>query len=771
MTTLFVDARCFQDPNYAYRGIGRHASHLLRTVRDRGGSEINLIAVAAPALPAMSEEHRALFGQVIAKAPLRFSPGDGFFQPSPMTHDPAFIERFLVRKDLFKTAIIHDFIPYDAAGYLTDAESLARYEVQLANLSRLDAFFPNSRYSGRRLAELRGVDETKIHVTGIAVGDAFYTARTSAGAGGVDLSPHGYYFFVGGGDRRKNAPLAIQATAECNRAIGRDLPLVICGNYEAGTIAELSALRPGHKLVFLSDLPDARLAALYRDSLLTVAPSFIEGFSIPVVEAVAAGSPVFLSNCDAHLELIDTADTLFPPDDATLAAAKMAAFALRPELRGDLVRRQSEGMDRYRGDQVGERFWGGFISAWRRHGTAAESGRRVTIQSGDKRPRIAFLTPWPPERSGVADYSMVTCRALSALCRLDVFTRAVPTKATELPEGRIFDLDSPELDERNYDRIVHVIGNSHFHKPILDRLVSHGGAAVIHDARLLDYYYYHLSPPDMADLTARVVGRPVTRAEIDSWINRPSRMESMFLDDVLESADPVLVHHRGFAEEIGKRYGVPVRYVPFAMTKDIDVGVFADTRKVQARSRIGARPDSILVAAFGLVAKTRGDGECLYAVKHLVNWGYPVDFRFVGQVDPIDRARLEELADSLGIRANISFADGYISDDLYISFLLAADYAVQLRKVGMGQGSGTVVDCAGVGLTCVANRNLADSVEAPSFVQRIPDVISPLLIAEKIADGIEAGAHKTRHADEREAYRRTHSPEVYAEHFIKAIAP
>ena len=765
MITLFVDARCFQDPNYAYRGIGRHASHLVKTLRDAGGADIDLVAVTAPSLPEMSPGHQALFGRAITKPPVWFSEGDCFLQPSPMTHDPAFIERFLAKDDLFKVAVIHDFIPYDAAGYLTDKQACERYERQLANLSRVDAFFPNSHYSGRRLVEICGVDAQKVHVTGIAVGEAFY----AGGSAGIGLAPQGYYFFVGGEDKRKNAPLAIAATAECNRAIGRDFPLVICGGYEPATIAELVRLRPGHKLVFLSNISDADLAALYRDSLLTVAPSFIEGFSIPVVEAIAAGAPVFASDCDAHRELIGTEEALFPPDNAMLAAKKMVEFLFRPGAREELLRKQSAGAGRYRGAAVGHVFWNGFSTAFRRHRDQRASIAKPAVHDGDRRPRLAFMTPWPPEKSGVAEHSMVTCRALSKLCRLDVFTRGGSSQRIGLHEGRILDLDSPELDARNYDHIFHVIGNSTFHKPMLDRLVAKGGAAVIHDSRLLEYYYSHLSTEDMAALTERFVGRPVSRPEIDSWVHHPPAMATAYLDDVLHSADPIIVHTRGLAEEILKKHNVSARYVPLAINKDLDVDIFTDAQKIQGRQQIGIAPDRFLVVALGHVLRDRGNTECVFALKRLIDWGYPVDFWFAGPSHPLERARLRELADQLGLADNLFFTDGHISDEKYRHFLFAADFAVQLRKTGLGQGSGTVQDCALVGLTCVANQDLADSVDAPSYVLRIPNVISSVLIAEKIANGIDSGAHKMRHDDERETYRREHGAEAYAENFLKAV--
>ena len=56
-------------------------------------------------------------------------------------------------------------------------------------------------------------------------------------------------------------------------------------------------------VVEASDLTDAGLARLMADSAALVAPSFTEGFGLPVVEPLAAGAPVLISDIAAHREV------------------------------------------------------------------------------------------------------------------------------------------------------------------------------------------------------------------------------------------------------------------------------------------------------------------------------------------------------------------------------------------------------------------------------------------------------------------------------------
>ena len=117
----------------------------------------------------------------------------------------------------------------------------------------------------------------------------------------------------------------------------------------------------------------------------------------------------------------------------------------------------------------------------------------------------------------------------------------------------------------------------------------------------------------------------------------------------------------------------------------------------------------------------------------------------------------------------VHLVDEWVSDEVYRDFLLAADFAIQVRSRRLGGLSGVVMDCISAGLPTVCNRDLGDSMEAPNFVMRVPDNFSPVLIAEAIMNGFEAGIHQTRLTDARTSYLLEHSFEHYAVQFMSAI--
>ena len=163
------------------------------------------------------------------------------------------------------------------------------------------------------LVELYGIAEAKIVVTPNGVDPAFTPS------GEVQLRP--YVLFVGAIQARKN-PLAALAAAE---AVG--LPLVVVGPEKEPRLA--AALRAGG-----ADLrgyvEQEQLAWLYRGAAALVLPSRFEGFGLPVLEAMACGTPV-VANPDPALKEV-AGDAALYAEPGELAKAIRRAIDERGRL-------------------------------------------------------------------------------------------------------------------------------------------------------------------------------------------------------------------------------------------------------------------------------------------------------------------------------------------------------------------------------------------------------------------------------------------------------
>jgi glycosyltransferase involved in cell wall biosynthesis len=144
--------------------------------------------------------------------------------------------------------------------------------------------FTVSERTRRDLIELYGIPSEKIVLTPNAVDPAF----TPGGAA------NGYLLFVGAIQARKN-PLA---AADAAKALG--MPLVVVGPEKEPELARELRAR-GADVRGWVEKPE--LAELYRRAAALILPSRYEGFGVPVLEAMASGTPVVLSDDEALREV------------------------------------------------------------------------------------------------------------------------------------------------------------------------------------------------------------------------------------------------------------------------------------------------------------------------------------------------------------------------------------------------------------------------------------------------------------------------------------
>jgi glycosyltransferase involved in cell wall biosynthesis len=127
---------------------------------------------------------------------------------------------------------------------------------------------------------------------------------------------------VGTLEPRKNLARVVDATA----LAGAELRLVGASGWgDAGA--------GGEHVTWLGRIGDDELAAVYRGARCLVFPSLYEGFGIPVLEAMACGTPVVTSAGSAMEEVVGDAGVLVDPlDVASIAAGIEEADRRRAEL-------------------------------------------------------------------------------------------------------------------------------------------------------------------------------------------------------------------------------------------------------------------------------------------------------------------------------------------------------------------------------------------------------------------------------------------------------
>ncbi|HYT91637.1 MAG TPA: glycosyltransferase [Gemmataceae bacterium] len=764
---VYFDLRCLQDPCYAFRGVGFHAASIVRHARAHLPASARTVGILDESLEPLPPAYRDLVDVLQPTAsPAQDRAPILFVQLSPMTHDPARMAPLLGRGRVLAYTVVYDFIPLAESRYLPTPAARRGYLNNLAWLKHYHTFFPISHATGRELRELLRVPAHRVEVIGAGLRQTFRSFTPAPDRPPrCRFLPGRYFLVVGGADPRKNIEVVIAAYGRLPLLTRNELGLLVVGNYGEGERERLTRLfveqgGTPRQIEFLRDITDEELATLYHHALATVSASRWEGFSLPVVEAIACGCPVLASDVEAHRELVEQAGARFAPDDHERLSALMIEVIADPRRRPALLEQQWGVAARFAEDKVAARFW---LRALRDYRARLAVPRPATL----RKPRLAILTPYPPDRSGVADY---TARSLPNLARhalLDVFTDARPDRPQ--PFVRRFEpiTQLPYLIDE-YDRVIAIVGNSHFHIKIVEHHCRFGGACLIHDNRLADFYMAARGPQQFAKLASRWLGRAVSTEEAESWIAPHTTLPSLFFEELLAPSDPLIVHSRGIQAEVQRQYGHTASYLPFCCLRQFAESELQDSARQEARRRLALPDGRVAIVSFGIVHPAKCAEESIWALENLLAWGIPADLYFLGTAGPFKNPLLQ-LAGRLGIAPHVHLVDDWISEQTYRDYLVAADFAIQLRTHCFGGLSGSVSDCISAGLPTVANEDLANAMDGPEFILRVPDHATPPLIAEQLAEGYARGLHHERLWPSRARYVRDHSFESYALQMMRVL--
>jgi glycosyltransferase involved in cell wall biosynthesis len=190
-----------------------------------------------------------------------------------------------------------------------------------------------SEFSKREICEWAEVEESRV----VNVGNGVSAEFTVDGAKYESRDARPYLLFVGNYKPHKNFERILRAFAR-TRAM-REFVLVGTGNPPTWVSKLVIELGLEGNIEFTGPISDRRLATLYRGATLLVGVSTYEGFGLPMIEAMACGSPVIASDAAAIPEVTGGAALLVNPCDIDSIASAIDRVAEDRELRAVLSAR------------------------------------------------------------------------------------------------------------------------------------------------------------------------------------------------------------------------------------------------------------------------------------------------------------------------------------------------------------------------------------------------------------------------------------------------
>jgi glycosyltransferase involved in cell wall biosynthesis len=295
-------------------------------------------------------------------------------------------------------------------------------------------------------------------------------------------------------------------------------------------------------------------------------------------------------------------------------------------------------------------------------------------QLTNHRLKIAWLSPFPPQKSGIANYSYWLLKELRPAFDIDLFYEGEPPSADLQNDFAAYPMKDFAERRGAYDRTIYHLGNScEFHKKIYELAWNFPGIVVLHDYDLSvfihdaffreNYSLYKQALPDGSDKeNAR---GPTSHA-------------------VVSRSKKVIVHHRWVRNQFAENGLIQV--IPHFAKLNCEPTA-EDVREF--RAKLGIRDDHFVLACLGFINPNKLPQLQINVVKQLLDAGYPVQMVFAGEPDPQIRDLVNEIRSS-EYRANVIFT-GYQSEMDYFSSIFAADVIINLRNPSMGEASGTLM--------------------------------------------------------------------------------
>jgi glycosyltransferase involved in cell wall biosynthesis len=340
-------------------GIGNYILGSLAGLSEAAGDQHEIVAFAPTSPRGRRAIPEALVG-IPVELRLRVLPFSHHFRMAWSRRGRPPVERFLGPIDVLhysdwmyppqaggvRSTMIHDLVPLRFPEWVTPRTREMHGEKYANTAETCDVIFTNSEFTAADVVELLGVPRERVRVARPGLGAGFSPDCPRADLGGP------YVLGVGTLEPRKN----LRRLVEAWRLLASDLTLALAGGEGWGAQPELADPR----IRALGFVSDAELPALYRGAEVFVYPSLFEGFGIPIIEAMACGTPVVAS---AHPSLDeacgDVAVRADPGDPERIAAAIDEAIRRRDEL----VPRGLAHAARFTWRAVGETFLRGYEEA------------------------------------------------------------------------------------------------------------------------------------------------------------------------------------------------------------------------------------------------------------------------------------------------------------------------------------------------------------------------------------------------------------------------
>jgi glycosyltransferase involved in cell wall biosynthesis len=486
--------------------------------------------------------------------------------------------------------------------------------------------------------------------------------------------------------------------------------VVVIGHLPQKALKELQTMVRGTwvspKLTFLAPKSFEDIAIAYSKARLTLVTSLDEGYSLPIVESISMKVPVFGSNIPAHRELLQK-KYLFKPK-SYLRAARKIRIALR-------TNQSAEAAEYLNFTQllVAETLIPARLITL--NFELQIDPRSALTKNKSTENFVTVVSPWPPQKTGIADYSESTLR--------DSTFKIVCSDAFDT-EGQ--DLSTWNWCELAKSKRLFVLGNNHnFHSSAIYALLKMGGNTLIHDTRILDMWQ-NLFSAHSFDYLKKF--KAITREDFDNSFMNLDTASTLGFEPLLPSVYHFITHSELLKSHLKSIGASNVDSIPFASRMPSSLPV-----KLREQTET-----DFIIGIFGITDIQTKHFDLIYEACAQLFTEFP-NLRLISVGEILNDA--SSFLDQENRRATSWLQlKGRVIESEYWDLLGSCHMTIHIRRIKRLSLSGAVMDSLAMGTPVVCSESILNEMQiplGPPYSLSIGDEIESVAIMDAIRKMIQ----------------------------------
>lgn len=325
--------------------------------------------------------------------------------------------------------------------------------------------------------------------------------------------------------------------------------------------------------------------------------------------------------------------------------------------------------------------------------------------------KIAYFSPFSPDRSGISDFSEELVLELSKLCKIDLYANKPITNDEINKKFSVFPVESMDDSKyrTKYDHLIYQVGNNrNYHKAVVDTFLKYPGILELHDLSLHHYLAEDTFVQKQYDQYIEVMkychgkkGEETAKRFLKGEIRAPWENQSEIFTvnkHLIDKATAIIVHSDMAKQMVkGIRPKASVIHIPLHTADMIeDYDAFKKKSKQQLHLE-----DHFVLGSFGYATSAKRIEPIIKALAKLKKEN---DFKFkyliVGKVEHISVDNLKKKYD---LEEEI-VETGFVELEAFKTYMGACDICFNLRYPTQGESSASLHRMLGMGKVIIVTR-------------------------------------------------------------------